>query len=80
MPSTRKMADPNYCKNLVNPNFTEVTPRFSRIQLAVAITPRNRIPNLFDAARFVSKIAPTTRYRRVVGAILSMLASRLAFE
>ena len=55
VPSTRKMADPSYHRNLVNPNFTEVIPRFSRIQSATVITPRNRISNLFAAGRFVSK-------------------------
>ena len=55
VPSTRKMADPSYHKNLVNPNFTDVIPRFSRVQPATIITPRNRISNLFAAGRFVSK-------------------------
>ena len=55
VPSTRKMADPKFHKDLVNPNFTDVIPRFSRIEPAFEATPRKRIVNLFAAGRFVSK-------------------------
>ena len=48
-------SDPKFHKDLVNPNFTEVIPRFSRIEPAFEVTPRKRIVNLFAAGRFVSK-------------------------
>ena len=49
------MATSNYHKNLVDPVFSEVIPRFSRVEPVSEVVCRSRITNVFAAGRFVRK-------------------------
>ena len=49
------MATSNYHKNLVNPVFSEVIPRFSRLEPFSEAVYRSRITKIFTAGRFVRK-------------------------
>ena len=55
IPSTAKMANPDYHKGLVDPHFSEVIPRFSRVNPVSVVKRRGIIRNLFAAGRFVEK-------------------------
>ena len=55
VPSTDQMATSNYHKNLVNPVFSEVIPRFSRVEPVSEAVCRSRITKIFAAGRFVRK-------------------------
>ena len=55
VPSTRKMADESYHKDLVNPRFSEVIPRFSRVKPAAQVLLKKEIRNLFAVGRLVPK-------------------------
>ena len=55
VPSTKKMADQDYHKDLVNPRFSEVIPRFSRVEPVVQVSPKTQIKNLFAVGRLVPK-------------------------
>ena len=55
VPSTNQMATSNYHKNLVDPVFSEVIPRFSRVEPVSEAVCRSRITKIFAAGRFVRK-------------------------
>ena len=55
VPSTNQMANVNYHTNLVNPVFSEVIPRFSRVEPVSEVVCRSRITKIFTAGRFVRK-------------------------
>ena len=55
VPSTNQMATSNYHKNLVDPVFSEVIPRFSRVEPVSEVVYRSRITKIFAAGRFVRK-------------------------
>ena len=55
VPSTRKMADQDYHKDLVNPRFSEVIPRFSRVEPVAQVLLKTQIKNLFAVGRLVPK-------------------------
>ena len=55
VPSTKVMANADYQKNLVNPIFSEVIPRFSRVTPVSDIRASGVIVKLFAAGRFVPK-------------------------
>ena len=55
VPSTKVMANADYHKNLVNPIFSEVIPRFSRVTPVSDIRASGVIVKLFAAGRFVPK-------------------------
>ena len=55
VPSTNQMANANYHTNLVNPEFSEVIPRFSRVEPVSEAVRRSRITKIFAADRFVRK-------------------------
>ncbi len=55
VPSTKKMADKDYHKDLVNPRFSEVIPRFSRVEPVVQVSPKTQIKNLSAVGRLVPK-------------------------
>jgi len=54
IPSTGRLANPNYHKNLQNTVFSEVVPRFSRVK-PVNKVQLKQIKNLIAAGRFVRK-------------------------
>ena len=55
VPSTNQMATLNYHKNLVDLVFSEVIPRFSRVEPVSEAVCRPRIIKIFAAGRFVRK-------------------------
>ena len=55
VPSTKQMANANYHTNLVDPVFSEVIPRFSRVEPVSEAVYRSRITKIFAAGRFVGK-------------------------
>jgi len=55
IPSTHAMASAEYHKNLLNPNFSEVIPLFSRIPPALNAKTATKVVKLFTAGRFVRK-------------------------
>ena len=55
VPSTNQMANANYHTNLVIPVFSEVIPRFSRVEPVSEAVHRPRIRKIFTAGRFVRK-------------------------
>ena len=55
VPSTNQMATLNYHKNLVDPVFSEVIPRFSRVEPVSETVRRSSITKIFSAGRFVRK-------------------------
>ena len=55
VPSTNQMATSNYHNNLVDPVFSEVIPRFSRVEPVSEAVYRSRITKIFSAGRFVRK-------------------------
>ena len=55
VPSTNQMATSNYHKNLVDPVFSEVIPRFSRVETVSDPICRSENIKIFAAGRFVRK-------------------------
>ena len=55
VPSTNQMATSNYHKNLVDPVFSEVIPRFSCVEPIAEAVCGSRITKIFAAGRFVRK-------------------------
>ena len=49
------MADQDYHKDLVNPRFSEMIPRFSRVEPVVQVLSKTKIKNFFAVGRLVPK-------------------------
>ena len=82
VPSTNQMATSNYYKNLVDPVFSKVIPRFSRVEPVSEAVSRSRITKIFAAGRFVRKntIKPNARITALRAIWLDWITTTVHFH